>query len=61
LHTCDMCEFSTKAKTSLDSHKDSMHKGIKRYNCDQCDYSSAWSTNVIKQINTRSVFTAISD
>jgi len=48
LYNCDKCEFSTKTKTSLDSHKDSVHEGVKRYKCDQCDYATAWPSNLNK-------------
>lgn len=48
MFNCDKCEFSTKSKTSLDSHKDSVHDGVKKYKCDQCDYATAWPSNLNK-------------
>ena len=39
LYSCDECDMKTVRRSSLKTHKDSIHGGI-RYECDKCDYKA---------------------
>jgi len=45
-HSCSHCqEFSTSNKKLLDQHIIEMHKNVRKYHCDQCNYSSNYLNN----------------
>ena len=45
LYNCDKCEFTTRVKRSMESHVNSIHKGIK-YECEECGHQSTQTTSL---------------
>merc|ERR550519_3029816 len=44
IYHCELCDFKTKWKTNLKTHK-SVHENIS-YLCNQCDYNTKWKANL---------------
>ena len=45
---CDHCDFISTYKSSLKTHKMSIHEGIKYY-CGQCDYKTSDKSTLLNQ------------
>ena len=49
-HKCDLCDYATSDRRSIESHKKCRHENVKPYKCDKCSYATALKYSLLQHI-----------